>query len=121
MALSLIHISSVTDEQMDAVRLMSIHKSKGLEFPIVFVCGMSKRFNRQDSMGAVVLHPELGVGIDSVDPVSYTHLDGNRLRVSMGKVSFYSDEIPVIGERREAVSYTHLDVYKRQVSIRYPV
>ncbi len=59
--------ASVTDEQMDAVRLMSIHKSKGLEFPIVFVCGMSKRFNRQDSMGAVVLHPELGVGIDSVD------------------------------------------------------
>lgn len=36
------------DEQADTVRLMSIHKSKGLEFPIVFVAGMGKSFNMQD-------------------------------------------------------------------------
>ena len=35
-------------EQENAVRMMSIHKSKGLEFPIVFVCGLNKPFNQQD-------------------------------------------------------------------------
>lgn len=59
--------ASVLDEQADTVRLMSIHKSKGLEFPIVFVSGMSKRFNTQDIKGSIVIHPEFGVGIDAVD------------------------------------------------------
>lgn len=59
--------ANVIDEQADIVRLMSIHKSKGLEFPIVFVSGMSKKFNTQDVRGSVIIHPELGIGIDSVD------------------------------------------------------
>lgn len=59
--------ANITDEQMDAVRIMSIHKSKGLEFPIVFVCGMSKQFQKRDATGSVVIHPELGIGIDAVD------------------------------------------------------
>lgn len=37
------------DENADVVRIMSIHKSKGLEFPVVFVSGLSKRFNMQDA------------------------------------------------------------------------
>ena len=49
------------------VAAMSIHKSKGLEFPIVIVAGMSKRFNMQDTTGSIVVHPELGVGVDAVD------------------------------------------------------
>lgn len=59
--------ASITDEQADTVRLMSIHKSKGLEFPIVFVAGMSKRFNKQDITGSMILHPELGIGVDAID------------------------------------------------------
>lgn len=59
--------AGIMDEQADTVRIMSIHKSKGLEFPIVFVAGMSKPFHRQDSAGGVVLHPEWGVGIDVID------------------------------------------------------
>ncbi|SHK51031.1 helicase-exonuclease AddAB subunit AddA [Hespellia stercorisuis] len=59
--------ASIADEQMDTVRLMSIHKSKGLEFPIVFVAGMGKRFNKQDSKGSIVIHPEWGVGVDDID------------------------------------------------------
>lgn len=55
------------DEQSDTVRVMSIHKSKGLEFPIVIVAGMGKRFNMSDVTGSIVLHPELGIGIDAVD------------------------------------------------------
>ena len=59
--------ASILDEQSDTVRIMSIHKSKGLEFPIVFTAGLGKRFNTQDTRGSIVLHPELGVGMDAVD------------------------------------------------------
>ncbi len=45
----------------------SIHKSKGLEFPIVIVAGMGKKFNRQDSQGDVLMHASLGIGLESVD------------------------------------------------------
>ena len=46
---------------------MSIHKSKGLEFPIVIVSGMGKNFNKQDTRSKMVLHPELGIGLDYMD------------------------------------------------------
>ncbi len=52
----------------DAVRIMSIHKSKGLEFPIVFVSGLSKKFNKQDTKERIAMHPEMGLGTDAVDP-----------------------------------------------------
>lgn len=56
------------DENADVVRIMSIHKSKGLEFPVTFVAGLSKRFNMQDTNRSVVLDMDLGVGCDFVDP-----------------------------------------------------
>lgn len=59
--------ANIADEQSDTVRIMTIHKSKGLEFPIVFVCGMGKQFNTQDVKGSIVIHPEWGVGIDAID------------------------------------------------------
>lgn len=59
--------ASLNDEQSDTVRVMTIHKSKGLEFPIVFVAGMGKRFNMQDARSSAVLHARLGVGLDAVD------------------------------------------------------
>lgn len=46
----------------DAVRIMSIHKSKGLEFPYVFIPDTARRFNRQDTMGTVLIHAKLGLG-----------------------------------------------------------
>ncbi|SCP99204.1 helicase-exonuclease AddAB subunit AddA [Anaerobium acetethylicum] len=55
-------------ENENTVRIMSIHKSKGLEFPVVFVSGLGKRFNRQDARSRLVLHPDLGVGADFIDP-----------------------------------------------------
>jgi len=55
-------------EQEDVVRLMTIHKSKGLEFPIVFMAGMNKMFNRQDIRGNYFLHKELGMGSNRIDP-----------------------------------------------------
>ncbi len=55
------------DEAEDVVRIMSIHKSKGLEFPIVFVSGLGKMFNNQDVRERLVLHPSLGIGMDVLD------------------------------------------------------
>ena len=52
----------------NAVRIMSIHKSKGLEFPIVFVSGLAKKFNKQDSRERIAIHPDLGIGTDAIDP-----------------------------------------------------
>lgn len=54
-------------EQADTVRIMSIHKSKGLEFPVVFLAGMGKRFNKQDAYGAVLLDADLGLAADYLD------------------------------------------------------
>ncbi len=51
----------------NAVRIMSIHKSKGLEFPIVLVCGLATRFNTEDDRQPVQIHPELGTACDVVD------------------------------------------------------
>ena len=55
------------EEAEDAVRIMSIHKSKGLEFPVVLVSGLGKMFNTQEVRERVVLHPGLGIGMDTVD------------------------------------------------------
>ena len=54
-------------EQDNTVRIMSIHKSKGLEFPIVFVAGLSKQFNTQDLRSKLVLHADYGVGPEYID------------------------------------------------------
>lgn len=55
-------------EQEDVVRLMTIHKSKGLEFPVVFIAGLNKQFNQRDLTGNFLLHKELGFGPMFVNP-----------------------------------------------------
>ena len=64
--------ADVVSENADAVRIMTIHKSKGLEFPVVFLCGTAKAFNRTDARSRMVIHPELGVALDYIDPQSRT-------------------------------------------------
>lgn len=54
-------------EQDDIVRIYSIHKSKGLEYPIVILGGLAKKFNQLDSRSAVLLHPELGIAADYIN------------------------------------------------------
>ncbi|TGV07794.1 helicase-exonuclease AddAB subunit AddA, partial [Mesorhizobium sp. M00.F.Ca.ET.186.01.1.1] len=55
-------------ENEDVVRIMTIHKSKGLEFPVVFVAGMGKQFNTMDLKSAFLLHKDLGFGPMAVEP-----------------------------------------------------
>ena len=67
---------NVMDSAGSAVQIMTIHKSKGLEFPIVFAAGMGKQFNFQDLNRRFLIHPEYGFGTDVILPEK-------RLMVSM--------------------------------------
>ena len=59
--------AKILGENEDVVRIMSIHKSKGLEFPIVFTCGIGKQFNLMDLSNSILFHEELGFGPDFVN------------------------------------------------------
>ncbi len=64
-------------EQEDVVRVLSIHKAKGLEFPVVFVMDLGKRFNTEDLRQDILFHRELGIGAqycDLVNRVKYPSL-----------------------------------------------
>jgi len=65
--------SGSQESSAGCVTIMSIHKSKGLEFPVVFLCGLSKRFNQQDLHDPVLCHKELGLGLSCMD-------EANRVR-----------------------------------------
>ena len=54
--------ATVFGESENLVRIMSIHKSKGLEFPIVFIAGMGRQFNMQDLNKTILLHQDIGIG-----------------------------------------------------------
>ena len=59
--------AAVAGAEERTVRIMSIHKSKGLEFPIVILAGMGKKFNKQDAYGRLLIDPDFGVGADFLD------------------------------------------------------
>ena len=59
--------AKVIGENDDVIRIMSIHKSKGLEFPVVFLSGTGKHFNMQDLNNKILLHPEIGIGVKYID------------------------------------------------------
>ena len=69
-----------------AVQIMSIHRSKGLEFPVVLLCDTARQFNRQDSRETVLVHPELGLGPKLTDlerRVEYPTLARNAIRLRL--------------------------------------
>lgn len=59
--------SSGTGGNGDSVRIMSIHKSKGLEFPVVIMAGLNKQINKTDARNKLVIDRELGIGTDYVN------------------------------------------------------
>lgn len=64
---------ALKEEGGDQVRIMTIHKSKGLEFPVVFVSGLSRRFNLMDTNRPALFSTELGVGLEYVDLTARMH------------------------------------------------
>lgn len=60
--------SGVEESEEDKVRIMTIHKSKGLEFPYVFVAGMGKQFNKQDLKQNFLLDMDMGIGVEYRNP-----------------------------------------------------
>lgn len=60
-------VLSGEQKSADTVSIMSIHKSKGLEFPVVFLCGLSRSFNRESTREQILCHKELGLGLNYVD------------------------------------------------------
>ena len=78
--------AGIIDENADVVRIMSIHKSKGLEFPVVFVSGLAKGVNLRETKGDLIVDMDLGIGVKSINSeirVKYDTL--KRIRVE-----FYS-------------------------------
>ena len=59
--------AKIIGENDDVVRIMSIHKSKGLEFPVVFLSSTNKQFNLTDLNQDVLLHQEVGIGAKYID------------------------------------------------------
>lgn len=85
-------------EQEDVVRLMTIHKSKGLEFPVVFIGGLSKQFNMQDLNKMFLLDKDLGFASKFVNPVlriSYPTLPQITLKQKM-KLELIAEEMRVL-------------------------
>ena len=90
--------AKIIGENDDVVRIMSIHKSKGLEFPIVFVCGMGKSFNLTDLNDSIILHQELGFGPKFVDTnlkIEYSTLAKEAIKVK-AKTEAISEEMRVL-------------------------
>ncbi len=73
--------AGMTDENADVVRMMTIHKSKGLEFPVVFCLGLYRKFNRKDSSAALLLDTELGMAPEAVDPGKRIRYPGLKRRI----------------------------------------
>ena len=85
-------------EQEDVVRIMTIHKSKGLEFPVVFVAGLGRRFNTQDLMKRFLLHKDFGFGSQFIDPkkrIKYTTLSQLAIKRKM-KMELIAEEMRVL-------------------------
>ncbi len=64
--------ASAQELAQNQVRIMSIHKSKGLEFPICFVAGLGKSFNRQDVNASMLFSVDYGIATDAIDPIMRT-------------------------------------------------
>jgi len=73
-----------------AVNIMSIHKSKGLEFPVVFLCNLSRKFNQEDLRAQVLCDKQLGLGLSVADSGSRTRYPSVAKRAISAKMAAQS-------------------------------
>lgn len=81
-----------------SVRIMSIHKSKGLEFPVVFLCGLSRSFNTSDATKQVLCHKDLGLGLTFTNTTHriYFPTIAKRAIAAMIRAESISEELRVL-------------------------
>lgn len=85
-------------ENANVVRIMSIHKSKGLEFPVVFLCNVGKQFNMMDLNKNLLLHQELGIGVKYINygnKIEYNIPQKEAIRIKTRK-EILSEEMRVL-------------------------
>ena len=73
-------------ENEDVIRIMSIHKSKGLEFPVIFLCNSHKKFNMQDLNDNILLHQDIGFGptiMDTARKIKYSSIAKDAIKLKM--------------------------------------
>ncbi|GAA0078444.1 helicase-exonuclease AddAB subunit AddA [Clostridium sp. CTA-5] len=90
--------AKILGENEDVVRIMSIHKSKGLEFPVVFLAGTGKNFNLMDLNNKILYHDELGIGPDFIDlekRISMTTLPKEAIKKSI-RLETLSEEMRIL-------------------------
>ena len=90
--------AKIIGENDDVVRIMSIHKSKGLEFPVVFLCGTAKRFNMKDLNENILMHQDLGFGPKYIDydrRIEYSTLAKEAIKIR-NRTETISEEMRVL-------------------------
>ena len=90
--------AKVIGENEDVVRIMSIHKSKGLEFPVVFLCNSAKRINLQDLNGDILLHDDIGIGPEYINyerKIEYSTAAKNAIKIKL-KEENISEEMRIL-------------------------
>ena len=86
----------IIGENDDVVRLMSIHKSKGLEFKIVFLVDMGKKINMQDMNGKIILDQSIGIGVNYInDGVEYPAITKSAINIKIKKETI-SEEMRIL-------------------------
>ena len=90
--------AKILGENEDVVRIMSIHKSKGLEFPVVFLAGSGKQFNLMDLNNSILHHDDLGFGPEYVDlekRISYSTLPKDAIKKKI-RLETLSEEMRIL-------------------------
>ncbi len=95
---SLIGEADILDENADVVRVMTIHKSKGLEFPVTILAGVHKQFNNSDTKGALTIDMDFGIGAGCINPSKRTKVTSLRQKVINLKIKqdMISEELRVL-------------------------
>ena len=90
--------AKIVGENDNVIRIMSIHKSKGLEFPVVFLCNTGKQFNKQDLNDLVLVHQDLGFGpkyIDIKNKIEFPTLAKEAIKIKLEN-ELISEEMRVL-------------------------
>ena len=124
-------MTAASGSSTGCVTIMSIHRSKGLEFPVVFLCALSRKFNREDLRQQVLCDPDLGLGLNVADTalrVRYPSLARRAIAAKMEQESV-SEELRVLyvamTRARDRLIMTYaakrLDKKLQEIAARLPV